>query len=151
MQKIKMSQELFDFLKENKTKGIALFAMPGNLQEEFLKIKMDAVKQKKLTWYTPSDTWKECINGICDSSTVYSIKDDVELEKEIEYRFLIPEYITGASMLYVKVLNVGCVHLISTIQIPGFAGFEHENKLGEFLPNMDYRLGKVTRVRFVKE
>lgn len=156
--KVKMSEELFNFLKENRTKGIILGAWPEKLKQEFIKYRPD--NYKSLEWH--GRFGPQIVEGYGESimSIAYCLKQDTELMgREPNYSYYIPSikeiHELGFDIYEICIKdmttpNLGIVYIkISDApSFEGFAGYEHEKDPGIFHTCINYHLGKVTRVRF---
>lgn len=157
MRTIGMSSQLYEFLKENEKDGVAFNFWSKKFQSEF-----ENFKEKDPTLFKVFDShgWRQCDNIYCLDSSVYSICSDVELKESKDYWYYVPikrEYAELCHNIYEIMIKDMTTPNCGIVKIPitwapsfeGFAGYEHEKNPGEFLPNIDYTLGKVTRVRFI--
>lgn len=148
MRKIKMSKELFDFLKSNKTEGRCFAFWPENFKVEFGTVKQTRFKFFK---FYDNGNWIEsgCSTAMCDRA--YTLADDVELLVEEEYIYC--DVTTNTNMCQVFSYRV-IVNFDFDINFANsfktFRGFEYDTNPGEFVPALDYTKGNVTRVRFLK-
>lgn len=151
---VKMSQELFTLLKENKTKGVLCQFWPEALYKEFVEYKKnkDIVDTGLIFYDNTIDNWNNT-NSRCKPSAAYSFRDDIELyiePKKEEYIILEVDHKFRLSK--VKLPNGSSYYVNDFPSMKIFRGFQQEkSEPNTWLPYIDYNLGKVLKVRIIKE